>query len=145
MLAALDLCCCVRAFFSSESGGCSPRWRTALSEWRLLSVVAHSPLAAAVSPTVGLQVCAPQWLWLTDSRVLAWQPWCTGLVVSQHAGSSWTRDQTCVPALVGGFFTTEPPGKLDKYFNFYETGTFLEAGNSRDQDGGHNLQGIPFL
>ena len=68
-----------------------------------------------------------------------------GLPVPRHAGSSWTRDQTCVPALVGGFFTTEPPGKLDKYFNFYETGTFLEAGNSRDQDGGHNLQEIPFL
>ena len=47
LLAMLDLGCCVRAFFSSESGGCSPAG-------------ARRPLAAAVSPAVGLWVCAPQ-------------------------------------------------------------------------------------
>ena len=26
-------------------------------------------------------------------------------------GSSWTRDQTHISSLAGGFFTTEPPGK----------------------------------
>ena len=26
-------------------------------------------------------------------------------------GSSWTRDQTYISSLAGGFFTTEPPGK----------------------------------
>ena len=25
--------------------------------------------------------------------------WCTGLVAPQHVGSSWTRDQTCVPCI----------------------------------------------
>ena len=25
--------------------------------------------------------------------------WCTGLVDAQHVGSSWTRDQTCVPCV----------------------------------------------
>ena len=28
-----------------------------------------------------------------------------------HGGSSQTRDGTCVPALAGGFLTSEPPGK----------------------------------
>ena len=42
---------------------------------------------------------------------------CMGLVALQHVGSSWTRDRTCdqpgieSPALAGGFFTAEPPGK----------------------------------
>ena len=25
--------------------------------------------------------------------------WCEGLVVPQHVGSSWIRDQTCVPCI----------------------------------------------
>ena len=38
-----------------------------------------------------------QWLWLMGSREQAQQLWHTGLVAPQHAGSSWTRDQTQVP------------------------------------------------
>ena len=42
----------------------------------------------------------------TGSRVEA-----QGLVAPQQAGSSRTRDGTHSPALSGGFFATEPPGK----------------------------------
>ena len=38
--------------------------------------------------------------------------WLTGLVVLQHVGSFWTRDQTQVSSLACEFFITEPPGKL---------------------------------
>jgi len=35
-----------------------------------------------------------------------------GLVAAQHVGSSWTKGiEPVSPALAGGFFTTEPPGK----------------------------------
>ena len=42
-------------------------------------------------------------LWSTGSEL-----WCPGLVAPRHVGSSWTRDQTSVPALQGGFLTTRP-------------------------------------
>ena len=43
-------------------------------------------------------------LWPTGSRHVGFScPW--------HVESSWTRDQTCVPALEGGFLPTIPPGK----------------------------------
>ena len=35
-----------------------------------------------------------------------------------HAGSSWTRDQTHAPALVGRFLTIGPPGKSYMYYLF---------------------------
>ena len=35
-----------------------------------------------------------------------------GLVAAQRVGSSWTKGiEPVSPALAGGFFTTEPPGK----------------------------------
>ena len=37
--------------------------------------------------------------------------WCIGLVAPQHVGSSRLWMETMCPALAGGFFTTEPPGK----------------------------------
>ena len=46
------------------------------------------------------------------SREEAQYLWHTGLVVPQQVGSSQTRDQTRVSCIAGGFFTTEPPGKL---------------------------------
>ena len=33
------------------------------------------------------------------------------IVALWHVGSSRTEDRTCIPALAGGFFTTEPAGK----------------------------------
>ena len=33
------------------------------------------------------------------------------LAALRHVGSSRTRDRTMSPALAGGFFSTEPPGK----------------------------------
>ena len=43
-----------------------------------------------------------------QARILEWA------AISYSRESSWPRDQTCiscVSALAGGFFTTEPPGK----------------------------------
>ena len=37
--------------------------------------------------------------------------WHTGLVL--YVGSSWTRDQTRVPSLAGGFLSTGPPVKSE--------------------------------
>ena len=44
-----------------------------------------------------------------------------GLVAPQHVGSSRTGDRTLSPALAGGFFTAEPPGKphLLSFFLFF--------------------------
>ena len=62
-------------------------------------------------------VWASHWGWLlflqsTGSRVKAQKLWHTGLVAPWHMGSSWTRDQSVSLALVGGFSTTGPLGKL---------------------------------
>ena len=35
--------------------------------------------------------------------------------------SSWLRDQTCVSSKAGGFFATEPPGKLSSSFSLLRT------------------------
>ena len=60
----------------------------------------------------GFMSCSSWGLQNTGSIV-----WCMGLVALQHVESSQIRDRTHVsPALAGGFFTTEPPGKT--YFTF---------------------------
>ena len=48
-----------------------------------------------------------QYLQFLGSRAQTQQLWHTGLVAQQHVGSSHIRD----PLLLGGFLTTEPPGK----------------------------------
>ena len=42
---------------------------------------------------------------ILQARILVW------VAMPSSMGSSWPRDQTMSPALAGGFFTTEPPGK----------------------------------
>ena len=42
---------------------------------------------------------------ISQARLLEW------VTISFSKGSSWSRDQTWVFCLAGGFFTTEPPGK----------------------------------
>ena len=42
---------------------------------------------------------------VSQARLLEW------VTISFSRGSSWSRDQTWVFCLAGGFFTTEPPGK----------------------------------
>ena len=42
---------------------------------------------------------------ILQARILKW------VAISFSRGPSWPRDQTWGCALVGGFFTTEPPGK----------------------------------
>ena len=41
--------------------------------------------------------------------------WLTVLITPRHMGASWTRDWTYVPALVGRFLTTRPPGKSEHF------------------------------
>lgn len=48
---------------------------------------------------------------LAGEQSWAQELWRAGLGALLHAESSWTRDQTCVPSLAGGFSTTGPPGK----------------------------------
>ena len=43
---------------------------------------------------------------ISQARILEW------VALPFSRGSSWPRDQTCIPALAGRFFTTEPSGKL---------------------------------
>ena len=43
-----------------------------------------------------------------QARILVWVP------ISFSKGSSWSRDQTHISCLAGGFFTTAPPGKPPK-------------------------------
>ena len=42
---------------------------------------------------------------ISQARILEW------VAVSSSRGSSQPKDRTASPALAGGFFTTEPPGK----------------------------------
>ena len=50
---------------------------------------------------------------LPGSSVLeiSWARILLSITISFFRGSSWSRDQTQVSCLVGGFFTTESPGK----------------------------------
>ena len=53
---------------------------------------------------------------ISQARTLEW------VAISYFRGSSWPRDQTeslASPVLVGGFFTTEPQGKPQDYWNKY--------------------------
>ena len=42
---------------------------------------------------------------ISQARILQW------VAISSARGSCQVKDQTCVPALAGGYFTAEPPGK----------------------------------
>lgn len=63
--------------------------------WVSVAIRGYSPVAASTGCSlvvmwlrpVGCGVCGPQ------------QLWCPGLVASQHVGSSWTRDWTCVACI----------------------------------------------
>ena len=48
----------------------------------------------------GSSVCG-----ISQARIQEW------VAISFSRGSSWPRDKPVSPALAGGFFTTEPPGK----------------------------------
>ena len=69
-----------------------------------------SPPAPNPSQHQGLFQCGRKDLNLQFpvSRVQAQWLWPIGLVAVCHVGSSWTKES---PALAGGFYTTEPPGK----------------------------------
>ena len=47
---------------------------------------------------------------ILQARILEW------VAMSSSRGSSWSRDQTRITCLAGGFFTTEPPGKPMKWY-----------------------------
>ena len=65
-----------------------------LSPWLLL-------LQSLGSRCVGFSSCITrvQLLWHMGTKMPAQQLWHTGLVAPWHVGSSWTRNQTCVPCI----------------------------------------------
>ena len=67
------------------------------------------------SASTGSRAFGLQWLCCMDSVVAALEHvlsyWCSSLVAPWHVGSSQTKDRTVFPALTGGCFTTELPGK----------------------------------
>ena len=52
---------------------------------------------------------------ISQARILEW------VTISSSRGSSWSRDQTHISCLAGGFFTTEPPGKPSKAMLIQDT------------------------
>ena len=74
------------------------------TEWGLLW------LQSTGSRACGLSRC------LLGSRAWAQYLRHTGLVVLWHVGSSQIRVEPVSPTKAGGFFTTEPPGKLSCFF-----------------------------
>ena len=91
-----------------------------LAAVRRLSLVVVSdacPLTVVLGP-----LTAVWWLLAVKLRLhvhglstcSSWVQWLgyTGLVALHPVGSSWTRNQTHVLVLAGGFLTTGPPGKL---------------------------------
>ena len=87
---------CLFLFFSFGCIG-SSLWCVGLSlQWLLL-------LWSMRYRHTGFTSCGmwAQQLWLAGSRAQTQQLWRTGLVVLRHVGSSWPRDQTCVPCISG--------------------------------------------
>ena len=76
---------------------------------RLSLVVASGLLIVAASPVAEH---GPQGTW-------AQQFWHTGLAVSWHVDSSWTRDRTRVPCIGRWILTTGQPGKPCSIFYFF--------------------------
>ena len=90
---------------------CSPRWAIIASLVFFSSCVVTSGHSLVV--VHGLLL-----LWSTDSRASGLQQfWLMGLVALCHVESSWTRNQTCVPALAHGFLTTGPSTKSSISFH----------------------------
>ena len=76
--------------------------------------------------STGSRVSGLQQLQLPDRRAQAQQLWCTGLSCSMaHGIFPDQRLNTCLLALAGGFFTTEPPGKRFERFMLTDSISFL--------------------
>ena len=69
--------------------------------WFNHSVISSSLQGRGQQPTVDSSVHGT-----SQARILE------GVAISFSRGSSWPRDRTCISYITGGFFTTEPPGKL---------------------------------
>ena len=67
----------------------------------------YSNCCAWTSHWGGFSYCGSQ----AGSREQSWQLWRTGLNAPRHVGSSGSGIEFLSPALVDGFFTTEPLGK----------------------------------
>ena len=60
--------------------------------------------------------------------------WCTGLVALRHLDLPRQRIEPVSPALAGGFFTTQPPGKA--CFSVYKSHSAALRMGVGDADGG---------
>ena len=94
----------------SKHCGALQRWSTAL---HLQLSRSHRTscccLVTKLCPTLCDPMdCSPPSSWvhgISQARIMEW------VAISLSRESSWLRDLTHVSCLVGGFFTTEPPGK----------------------------------
>ena len=126
-----DLCVdvCSAVFHSLDSMACSPSGSSVYEIFQARKLE-RLPLLQGIFPIQG-SLCAKslQWcltLWdpmdcsppgssvhgILQARILEWVTSPT----SRHKTCVWPRDQTCVSCIAGGFFTTEPPGKLNYLF-----------------------------
>ena len=105
----LGLHCCAGFSLVAEAGGYSfvAVWQASLGAKNRLWGTQASAVAALWA----------QQLQLPGSRAEAQYLWHSGLVALRHVGSSQFRMQPVSSALLGGFFTTEPPGK--PYFEHF--------------------------
>ena len=94
-LAALGLCCCVRAFSSCGERGYSSQWCAGFLLWWLLL------LQSMGSRRLGFSSCGT---W-------AKQLWLMGLVDVRHVGFPQPGIEPVSPALARRFLTTAPPRK----------------------------------
>ena len=95
VLAMLDLHCCAGFSLVAVSGDCS-----------LVAVWGHLIAVASLVAEHGLKVAWAQELWRTGSIVVAHRLNC-----SSACGIFWISDKPVSPAMAGGFFMTETPGK----------------------------------
>ena len=89
---------------------------------------------------MGSRVLGLQELWLTGSRALTQYFWHTKKAVPQHTGSSWTRDQICVPCtsrqILNPWTTRKAPAISFQYPNApgRHLGEVFKCGDSLDSD-----------
>ena len=87
---------------------------------RCLAAQAFSPVVAQGLLPRGCVRASPCGALSGGSRALEPQAqylWCSGSVAPKYLGSSGSGIKPVSPALAGGFFTTEPPGKPSVQFS----------------------------
>ena len=117
-LAVLSLHCCTGFPLVDGNGG-----------YALVAVYSFLIVVASLLQSMEPRTCELKWLWLVGSEVAACRLQSTDSVAvaprlrfSTACGIFPGQGSNLSPALAGGIFTTEPPGKLHlKILNFFYT------------------------